>query len=196
MAEIGNAPEGFPRLMQAARALAGLSIDDLAAKLTDEEGLSARSLRDIESGKREHVAPSKRKAIIAACDLPEAFLTGDIWWLQDLEDAMDRLPEKVLSERVPHELIRDAFAALSSHTQARVDSDQTRQLVERLTDERANTLHEEFSRLIERVQGQLDDLSRELAERALEDAEQKRQGVERVAPEAPDRDASKEGAEA
>jgi transcriptional regulator with XRE-family HTH domain len=109
MADIGKAPEGFPRLMQAARALAGLTIDQLAEKMSDEDGLSARSLRDIENGTRSHLAPSKRRAILEACDLPPALLEADLWWLQDLADAVDRLSDDHIREQSMHELITDAF---------------------------------------------------------------------------------------
>lgn len=115
MADIGKAPEGFPRLMQAARALAGLTIDGLAEKVADEDGLSARSLRDVESGKRLHLAPSKRRAIMDACDLPAAMLAADFWWLEDIEQGLDGLPDYLLVQRTPQELIRESFRLLAEH---------------------------------------------------------------------------------
>lgn len=115
MADIGKAPDGFPRVMQAARALAGLTIDELAAKLHEEEHVSARTLRAIESGSRKTLAPARRRAIIRACDQPEvmADLGFDIWELQFVFEEMNRLPTDLLErEAIPQQLIRMAFQAL------------------------------------------------------------------------------------
>jgi transcriptional regulator with XRE-family HTH domain len=139
MAEIGQAPEGFPRKMQAARALAGLTIDKLAERI-NERGLSARSLRDIESGETKDVQRSRQVAIIEACGLPAAFLTADLMVLDALEHAIDNLPAHIRTDGDKTALILRAFKMLAS---AQTEED-TRKQLKRL-DEAITALREQIN---------------------------------------------------
>jgi len=93
MADIGKAPEGFPRRMQAARALAGVTIEDLAERLADEPGLGDRSLRNIENGSAG-VQRSRQRVILEACGVPSVFIDADLWVLEAVYDGLAAIPQE------------------------------------------------------------------------------------------------------
>lgn len=112
MADIGKAPEGFPRRMQAARALAGLTIEQLAGRLTDEPGLGERSLRNIENGSGS-VPSSRRRVIIEACGVPSVFIDADLFLLEATCDALAEIPKDVRASMGDDVLIHRAVRLLS-----------------------------------------------------------------------------------
>jgi transcriptional regulator with XRE-family HTH domain len=141
MADIGKAPEGFPRRMQAARALAGLTIEQLAARLTDEPGLSDRSLRNIENGSA-HVPRSRQRIVIEACGVPSAFIDADLWLLEAAYDALGEIPpeererhgDDVLLARALRQLAGEPGTAAVEDRVARLE-----RLVQRLTETGSET---------------------------------------------------------
>jgi transcriptional regulator with XRE-family HTH domain len=127
MADIGKAPEGFPRRMQAARALAGLTIEQLAAKLTDEPGLSDRSLRNIENGSA-HVPRSRQRIVIEACGVPSAFIDADLWLLEAAYDALGEIPQGQREQTGDDVLISRALRLLAKQPDAATVEDRIARL--------------------------------------------------------------------
>lgn len=94
------------RRVKAARALAGLTIEQLAERLTEEGRLGARTLRKIEAGDRP-VRAMELREIARACDVPYGFFTTDF----DVLDTIER-------SWPPQELLADA--GLGEDSQARI----------------------------------------------------------------------------
>lgn len=107
--------ENLPQRIAAARELAGMNQAQLAAKLKEQAPdmkLGKDTISNIERGKRDYVRREELRAIARACDLPMAFFDDDLWLLEDLGDALNGLPEELLSKYTPQELVTFAFAAL------------------------------------------------------------------------------------
>jgi uncharacterized small protein (DUF1192 family) len=64
------------RRVKAARAIAGLSVAELAARI-DQSGLGERTLRALEGEGGRQFRPMELQAIAQACDLPYEFFTVD-----------------------------------------------------------------------------------------------------------------------
>lgn len=75
------------RRIKAARALAGLSVRELAERL-DDPGYGERTLRKIESGERP-VRQLELREIARVCGLPYEFFTGDFAQLAKTKDGDD-----------------------------------------------------------------------------------------------------------
>src|SRR5688500_4215510 len=67
---------GIPQRLRAVRALADLTVEQLADKM-NLPGLGAKTLGAIERGERD-LRPHELPVIAAACDVPPEFFTADI----------------------------------------------------------------------------------------------------------------------
>lgn len=152
MADIGKAPKGFPRRMQAARALAGFTVEELAEKLKDkgERGLGARSLRSIEAG--EHgpkIQDTRQQAILEACGLPEAFATAPLMLVEPLMQGLESLPPELREQDRDDILISRAFQFLAERPDQKL-AESLRELEEDIQQDRA------------RMQQQIDEILKRL----------------------------------
>lgn len=84
-------PEHVRRRVKAARALVGMSVDELAVTI-NQPGLGVRTLRSLEGDKGRPFRPMELRAIADACELPYEFFTEDLWKLANVA------PEKPASQ--------------------------------------------------------------------------------------------------
>ena len=99
------------RRVKAARALAGLSVGQLAKRL-DEPGLGERTLRDLESQKGRSFYRRELRAIAEACGLPYEFFTMDFSAAR--EDSLEGIIEAKVEAAVER--------AMEQHTDATRDA--------------------------------------------------------------------------
>lgn len=99
-------PQETRRRIRAARVLADVTVEQLAAKLG--AGLGSKTLGMIERGERD-VHTRELRDIAAACGLPYEFFTADL----------DRLPE--LTSQEPARRVRENFAAERASWQVQME---------------------------------------------------------------------------
>lgn len=108
------------RRVKAARALAGLNSVKALADAIGQGGLSTKTLRAIEQGKR-HAEPRELAAIAEACGLPASFFRIDFSATptrpNDLEERLASLEQKVDAARL--EQLADDLATLRRYVEAR-----------------------------------------------------------------------------
>lgn len=82
--------EELVRRFKAALAYAGLSVPQLAERVTTEPNLSASTLYDVQQQRRNRtplLSPGERAAVAAACGLPVEFFTADFSSLRETTEA-------------------------------------------------------------------------------------------------------------
>lgn len=82
------------RRFKAALAYAGLSVPQVAERITDEPNLSASTLYDVQQRRRNRsplLSPGERAAVAQACGLPDAFFTIDFAQLNGQASVDSRL---------------------------------------------------------------------------------------------------------
>jgi transcriptional regulator with XRE-family HTH domain len=91
-------PEEIRRRVKAARALAGISVKELAERI-NQEGLGERTLRALEGDAGRAWRPMELQAVAQACGLPYEFFTVDFSSVFDRElrvdDRLDELERRL-----------------------------------------------------------------------------------------------------
>lgn len=133
-------PEETRRRVKAARALAGISVKDLAERI-GQKGLGERTLRELEGDAGRAWRPMELQAVAQACELPYEFFTVDFSQLSlsartDTRlDALEAEVRRLAAERPapgpPGELGRRAEGSLPSderrpREESRAEEDQSR----------------------------------------------------------------------
>jgi hypothetical protein len=118
-------PPSLPRRLRAARALAGLKSVQELARIIDQKGLSARTLADMEAGKRP-IQPRDCREIARACDLPAAFFSSDFWLLEELSEHWPTKEQLDALDLTDRDVINRAMQALAEQANSLLTAERSR----------------------------------------------------------------------